>query len=644
MAADRPARRLLAVTLALGALVTSAAAAPARSDAPRPAVPRARDLVQSGQDQQRWLSIPHSRIVLEPYDFDSRQSAVEQSTGPELPMSVGYYAGDQASTVRDVLTLHERPAGEPPDVDVEIGFEDTFDALDPAWVAEPGVDARATDGQLHMALPAEAPNPWGALSRELTVDLDTYSQLRITVPEVEGQWALKVTDGSDPVDIVLQSDTDRTGTFTYDVSEVTGWTGTKTFTVRLFVVQKEKALRVDDLRLQSRPPAWLRSAKTFSTTWAPYALSFDAEYASGRRLRGQDFFHDTDSVTRALTVENAPGDGSTVAISGTYRGTVSYDRDRHTLLVAHGPYRYAVVLPDAEGDVEYYADESMLVAGGPRLPEPGTSGYWTVRLRLDEERRARSVVGLGFGTTDEPTDTVVQRARAAATRPGAATDPARWERFWDQRLARVPHPEDFSLAVADTKGVTPSDVRLMYYRAWVFLLADVLPPEPEVGYGFPQLAAGKPSMWNFGADGARASASWDSLLGMQYLAYVDPDTAWDAYEGLMTLVDDDGMLGGESLPSRKAQTAWVLHSVTGDTARLRSTYAALRRHLLWARENPRWIFGDHDDPNERDAEFVVSLLLDFRYAAEIASVLGDDEDVSFWHRQYDEFFADYLTW
>ncbi|MEA5053827.1 MAG: hypothetical protein VB093_10345, partial [Propionicimonas sp.] len=119
------------------------------------------------------------------------------------------------------------------------------------------------------------------------------------------------------------------------------------------------------------------------------------------------------------------------------------------------------------------------------------------------------------------------------------------------------------------RGVEASDVplalvRTSYYRAFAGLYANVLPPQPETGFGFPTIATGKGSMWNFGAPGARSAAAWETFLASQFLAYADSDLAWSCFNGMMSLVDDAGSLAGESLPSRKAQTAWVLYSLTGD--------------------------------------------------------------------------------
>ncbi len=97
-------------------------------------------------------------------------------------------------------------------------------------------------------------------------------------------------------------------------------------------------------------------------------------------------------------------------------------------------------------------------------------------------------------------------------------------------------------------------------------------PADKQRYPYPQLATGKASLWDEGEPRAPFSAAWESFLGTQFYAFIDPQTAVASFKGLMSLVDQEGMLGGESLPSRKAQTAMVLYRLTGDREMLKETY------------------------------------------------------------------------
>lgn len=632
-----PKAALVAATA--GALAAGLLAAPPAGSAP--SAPTAADLEQTGPDQQRWLSLPDSRIVVNPFNFQSQASALEQSTGPELPLHLGYFAGDDGYALNDLMSVYQRPPGAPPGGGTTIDFEDDFTTLDPAWSAEPGLQYGVTNGRLELSLPQGGP-AWAALTRRVTVDLDQYPSMQIRVPQAGAgtAWALKVNDGQ-PVDTFVQSDSVATGVFTYDIAELTGWEGVKTFDIRIFIVGQGAPAAFDEIRMQSNVEPWLRTATEQEHSWLPHTLPYSASYADGMQVAGEDFLHDRNSVTRTLAFDDLPTDGSSVVLSGAYSGALAFDAATNAVTVRSGPYEYTADLPGSGGQLKYYASAEDLLVGGPELTAPGDTGVWALGLAVPPGQTSHDVaVGVGFATTAEPAGSATQRAAAAATSPG----PAQWEAFWTDQLAGVPHPQSFGLTAVDGLGVTAADVRDSYYVAWTTLLANVLPAQPEAGFDYRQIAEGKASLWTEGAEGARASTNWTSFMAVQYLAYVDPDLAWEIFEGMMSLVDEDGMIGGEGLPTRRAQGAWVLYQVTDDLDRLEQSYDALRLNLLWSKANPRWIYGTNDNPNERDADFVASALIDLGYAQQIADALGRPDEVTFWEQQHDELFADYLEW
>ena len=67
--------------------------------------PRAAQLTQTGQLQQRSLSLPYSRIVLNPQNFVSDESEVEQNCDATLPLGLGYYAFDKAITLPRAMSI-----------------------------------------------------------------------------------------------------------------------------------------------------------------------------------------------------------------------------------------------------------------------------------------------------------------------------------------------------------------------------------------------------------------------------------------------------------------------------------------------------------------------------------------------------------
>lgn len=198
-------------------------------------------------------------------------------------------------------------------------------------------------------------------------------------------------------------------------------------------------------------------------------------------------------------------------------------------------------------------------------------------------------------------------------------------------LRKVPVPSVWGLDPQLAAGVTPEQHRQAYYMAWAFLhqsLVNALTENPK--HPFPQMSLGKASLWADGEMRAPATCAWESLMGIQWLSLVDSATAWDVYMGIMSLVDEKGLLGGESLPSRKAETAWWIYQQAPDRKRLAEVYPAIKRYLIWREANPRWIWGNNKAADERDLEFVVSWLYDLGFAAQIAKELGLPDDAAMW--------------
>lgn len=338
-------------------------------------------------------------------------------------------------------------------------------------------------------------------------------------------------------------------------------------------------------------------------------------------------------------------------VGGRYKGDVSWDEDARVLSVATDAYAYAVALPDESAeDPAYYPRLVEFLSETGAVDVPGSEGYWAVELTAASD--GPIPIAVGFATSQEGTNVAVQRAAMALRRGDWAMRRDMQETFWTSYLQdQVPHPDVFDLVAVPAgcpregcPDVTSDQVQGTYYKAWVFAATNVLPPMPEVDFPYPQLAAGKPSMWAFGAPQASASATWESMLQIQFYGYADPAVAWDAFRGLLSLVEETGALAGEVLPTRAAQTAMVLHNVDGDQRKLRDIYPSLKRHLLWKKDNPRWIHGDHDNPYEKDADFVVSVLIDMKYARHLADILQIEEDVEFWESQRREYFNEYLAW
>ncbi len=397
--------------------------------------------------------------------------------------------------------------------------------------------------------------------------------------------------------------------------DVGGYVGTE-------VLRLPKVMSVG-LEDATHPASDVLLAASQHTTWYPYKLGLEGAFADGAKLSGCDFFTDKSStLIRVLEVKSAPGRKLCLTGQTESGATVRWDDKNQVLLVSGSNYNYALGFARLAG-------ESWL----PRTPmeKPAVEGTaWRLELPLDVGV-TRDAISFGFSTASEGGAAAINRARDAFARPvkvSLATAKATFEDF----LRKVPAPTQWGLRAAPALGVTPEEQRQYYYMAWTFLyqsLIDALPENP--GYPYPQMCFGKAALWSGGDGTSPASCDWESFLGIQWLSFIEPDTAWQAYEGMMSHVDENGRPGHESLPGRKAQTAWILFQQKPDRKKLAAVYPAIKRYLLWSEQNPHWILGSsHDNPDEKDLEFEVSWLWDIQYAARIADALGKPDEAALW--------------
>lgn len=606
--------------------------------------PNAESLRETHERQSRWLSLPKSRVVLNPYNFLQRTVPVETCPDTALPLNAGVYAGGTALWLNKLLMLYSYREGAA--AAVEAGWTDDLRVSEDAWSGGSNTTAEQVGKSLRLTVhgPMKGCPACGAAERWLEVDLDRYPWLEVTVDTVGDAWALKVADELTTREVLLQHDTTTTGTFTYNVAEAARWQGTRKFAVRFYVIGKNLPGTLSNLRFLGFEEPQRVEAVSCRTKWAPHVLRSQATYNQGGKVATTDAFADTETVVREFRFEDhAAGAWS---LTGQYKGIPSWDGSAGVLTVEGTTLTYAIAFRGGlkGSKISYYPTEVDLYAGSEARKRPfAEAGFWALDLEPGVQSSSSLICSVAF-TPKDATPTAPRKAvKALAREPGEIL--AQQRDWWDRYLASVPHPANFELASNMLPlGVTAEDVRAAYYKAWVFLGANSLPIMPETGYNYPQIPAGKPSMWLEGHPMARPTASWDSLFAMQFQAYTEPELAWKAFEGLMTLVDPDGRLGGESLPSRKAQTAFILHQVANETEKLRGIYPALKRHLLWERQNPRWIHKEHDYEDEKDADFVVSLIIDMRHMAKIAEVLKQPDEQKFWLDEAEKLFADYRQW
>lgn len=359
-------------------------------------------------------------------------------------------------------------------------------------------------------------------------------------------------------------------------------------------------------------------------TWSPYQLAFSTKHSDGAVIEGRDYFPDSRaSLVRSLKVKGAPG--SRLRLEGK---TAAAPKLRQTesgmvITISTAECHQALCFGNASG-------------GTPAL----TDGGWSIELPVNGNE-ASFAVGFGFATPDEGADKAVANVVSVFSMPVADSLASAKSRM-DKLLAKVPKP---SVTGLKRDGISAKEHLKAYYMAWSFLFQSTIDPLPEnAAYPYPQMSLGKGALWAEGDPICPATCGWESFLGIQWLALADPEFGWKAYQGIMSLVDAEGKLGGESLPSRKAQTAWVLFQQKADRERLAAVYPAIKRYLQWREQNPRWIYGNNVAPDEKDIEFAASWSFDAGFAIQIAETLGITGDAAMWREKQQAMVSNMKAW
>ncbi len=359
-------------------------------------------------------------------------------------------------------------------------------------------------------------------------------------------------------------------------------------------------------------------------TWSSYQLAFSTRHSDGAVIEGRDFFPDARaSLVRSLKVMGAPGSRLRLEGKTSAAPKLRQTESGAVITISTGECHYALCFGNASG-------------GTPAL----TDGGWSIEFPVTGND-ASFAVGFGFATADEGADKAVQNAATVVSMPVADSLSAAKSRM-DKLLARVPKPAVTGL---ERDGISAQEHLQAYYMAWAFLHQSTIDPLPEnAAYPYPQMSLGKGALWAEGHPTCPATCGWESFLGIQWLALIDPEFGWKAYQGIMSLVDAEGKLGGESLPSRKAQTAWVLFQQKADRKKLAAVYPAIRRYLLWREKNPRWIYGNNAAPDEKDIEFAASWSFDAGFAIQIAETLGITGDDAMWREKQQAMVSNMKSW
>jgi hypothetical protein len=604
--------------------------------------PTVDELRETSDKQSRDLSIPGSRIVINPFDFNqpAETTPSQYSNLPNLPLNIGYLSTEKVSyrRVNNLLSLYRYT---PPILPDDAWVADLASLN--SWNIQSQTSLEVTEEGLKFTLDAN-PNPaWKYLSNKnaAAINFDNHPILIISIPQFSGgQWSLKMKD-ENGIEKVLRQDAAGSGIFEYDMAGVSGWSGTKNVTFYLFCIGGNTSITIDSWKVVELGNSMPENCE-YHTAWMPNELTFDAAYSDGASCVGTDFFYDANTLVRRMKLTEKTN-AQAFFLVGAYSGqTVTFENN--VLIQNKGAYSIALSVNVFEHfPVRFYQSlaETGVQSGGSG--HPSKIGYWSVQIDVSQIDDVIASVAFSYVNDAENPAVLSNRVKVPLTVTNADAGYNARKQYWNDYLAKVPRPAVFGIEETENKNVTAAEIALCYYKAWTFIASNLLMADP-VKFPYPQVVAGKASLWDEGHDSAPYSATWESFFGIQFLAFTDTENAWQAFEGIMSLVDHEGSIGGESLPSRKAQTAWLLYEMTGDKNRLAGIYDPLERYLNWRVKYPHWIFHSQPDIHQKDAEFVFSAVIDLDFMAKISRVVKNETVAAEWEGKAQNFYNECLPW
>lgn len=384
----------------------------------------------------------------------------------------------------------------------------------------------------------------------------------------------------------------------------------------------------------------LAEAVGYKTAWQPHKLSFSGIYADGTQVRGYDFLYDNRTVVRYITWDGC----IPPVLAGEYTGDAAVGA---TLVkVYRGSFKYVAAIGHKAVKLKFYRSFSDLISDKDGSAEPFSgNGFYAFELPQEMEEK-QIFLAISIDTCMTDMEEIVSCAVGASMDADIEARLAGVKEYWDDFLSRLPRPGDFQFRYVDAKGVTPHDIRQMYYAGWVLLWASVVPENTEGAFRYRQLTAGKPSLWGYGDPREVYTAAWDSLYGIQICAFAEPETAWEAFTGIMSMVDRDGMLSGESLPVMRARTAWILYNSLPDKEKLILNFDSIEKNLQWGMEHPYWIWMGNNplDYNLKDVDFTAAVLVDIPYFIKLCMVLDEYLKADEWQQKYHSYLKEFLAW
>jgi len=253
-------------------------------------------------------------------------------------------------------------------------------------------------------------------------------------------------------------------------------------------------------------------------------------------------------------------------------------------------FPYSGVLPDDDPKFEYISthyDLAFAFDEGAWRHESvaGTGGFktWQVRQAIKLAPRETRVERIGFaacwsGRSAVPKDKPAELGKRAAAAQRTPFDSvvAESREMWRGLLAKAPV----------LKRERPPEWTALYYKAWVTVWADLLPPGDLEWFHSTRPIV---TCLRIGDTVFSNPASWEGALGALVLSLADPKLGCDCLEAIYdTANDDDGYISetlggrrGTALACVEPWIAWACYRRSGDKGFLRRIWTRLRKNLAY---------------------------------------------------------------
>lgn len=580
----------------------------------------------SYMQSDRYLTLPNSRIVINPYEFEALDPTVTQaqySNRSNIPLNIGYcdpYIHNSTGIIwKDAMMLYEHSSQtrSVPTITREIDFY-----TPQSWEIVSGCpDILSSDGGVTIAASTEKePCIHVIQTHSVCCDINrAILSFKLDRLKPNSKVAIKISNDNWNSNICLLF-VKKADFYEIPLQIYTNWSGKQDISFQIHVLDGQGEIAVISQLKVTEVHSSKLSAQQTSFDWEPSCLTTQATFPSGNVTEITDYFPNETTVSRSVSYHCA----SNLVFAGHFSGTYEYSDNKLRLISDHwyaeikGPTNITFCFYDTYAD--FFSETGM-----SHDPKPTTT-IWSAHL--GDAANYEFQLSIHSLQTPNPCSKYMSLSERKS--------------FWDKIFEKVPKIEKEKLSSC---RFSPDILQRFYLNAWYHIVSNILPPAPETDYPYSCMSTGKASLWAYGDPRCSYAASWETFYGLMLYSEIDPEAAWNMFIGIMNLVDKSGNLGGESLPSVKAQTAWKLYLNAPNIEHLRTIFTPIERYLLWRIDNLRWIYLDKT-PNvhQKDIDFVAAALLDIHYFLKICNELSETSKAQVWQKKSKTLYQNMTEW